>query len=85
MYLSRAAKIFHQENNDAIRKETPRQQKQQEQQPFSIVILCHYGLNCLGSVLGKGKIFSLLHSVQTSSWGPPNLLSTGSRGLLPRE
>jgi hypothetical protein len=51
--LSRAVRISDHKNNHAIKKSTPPQQKQQDQQQFAIVILCHCGLNGLGSILEK--------------------------------
>jgi hypothetical protein len=41
-----------------------------------------YRLDGRGSILGKERYFSLVHSIQTGS-GPTSLLSSGYRGFFP--
>jgi hypothetical protein len=47
----------------------------------SVGIATGYGLD--GSIPGSGKIYSLLHCVQSGSVGHPDSLSVGTRGSFP--
>jgi hypothetical protein len=42
-----------------------------------------YGLDDQGSIRGRARICSVLHSFQTCSGGQPSLLSSGYRELFP--
>jgi hypothetical protein len=49
----------------------------------SVVIETGYGLDGQGSILGKGKKFSLLHTVEAGSGAPPSLLPIGAGAYSP--
>jgi hypothetical protein len=50
----------------------------------SVRVAMSYGIDGRGSIPGRGKKISLLHSIQTGSGGPPSLLYSKYRSLFPR-